>query len=243
MKKSTIITLSVIAAVLILTLVIALAAWLTYYLTVTLPDQKKRDAQMKEYLAFYAEQLVKYEAENKQYDDYEVDIAFVGDSITAGYDVARFYPEYTVTNRGIGGETTYGLIDRLAISVLDLKPKVCVMLIGGNNKDTMFEDYEDILIAFKEQMPETKVVLLSHSPTGRDYADWNKTMTYNNVKVKLLAEKYGCEYVDIYTPLFDIETGEMKAEYTPDGIHHTEAGYKVITAVVKPVVDELLKEN
>lgn len=234
MKKRNIIILIIVLLALLLTVNIA------YYLTVKLPEIKEKEKQLEEYREFYAQQLLNYENENKLYDPFVVDVAFLGDSITAGYDVKSYYPEYLVSNRGIGGETTYGLKDRLDVSVLDLKPKVCVMLIGGNNIDTMFQDYEDILIYFQKKLPETKIVLVSLSPTSDPIAERNKTLAYNNIKIKLLADKYGYEFVDIYTPLFDLETGKMKAEYTPDGAHHTAEGYKVITEAVKPVVDKLL---
>ncbi len=222
-------------------LVLVLTASIVYYFAVKLPELREKEERNRKYQEFYAQTLLNYEAENEMYADFEVDVAFLGDSITAGYDIENYYPEYLVANRGIGGETTHGLNDRLDISVLDLKPKVCVMLIGGNNIDTMFEDYEEMLISFREDIPETKIVLVSLSPTSDPIAERNKTLAYNNVKIKLLAEKYGYEFVDIYTPLFDLETGKMKAAYTPDGAHHTAEGYRVITGAIKPVVDELLK--
>ncbi len=223
-------------------LAVVLTAMAGYYLIVELPKIRQKEAQIREYEEFYAQQLDEYAQENLKYGDYEVDVAFIGDSLTAGYDVNTNYPEYRVTNRAIGGETTYGLRDRLAVSVLDLKPKVCVMLIGGNNPDTMFEDYEDMLITFHQQMPLTKIVLVSHAPTsGEHWGHRNVTFAYNNVKIKLLADKYNCEYVDIYAPMLDMATGEMKAEYTVDGAHFTTAGYAVYTAQLKPVLDALLK--
>ncbi len=236
MKKRNIVILTVLLLFLILT------AGMVYYHIVELPKIKEKEEQLRKYNEFYAQTVQGYSDENEKYGDFEVDIAFLGDSITAGYDVKNYYSEYLVANRGIGGETTHGLNNRLDVSVLDLKPKVCVMLIGGNNIDTMFEDYEDILITFKEKIPETQIVLVSLSPTGDPIAERNKTLAYNNVKIELLAEKYGYEFVDIYTPLFDLETGQMKAEYTPDGAHHTAAGYRVITEAVKPVVDKLLRK-
>ncbi len=234
MKKRIILLVAVLLA-------LCVAAGAVYFFAVKLPEIREEEARTREYNEFYAQMLTQYENENRMYGDFEVDVAFLGDSITAGYDIEHYYSEYLVTNRGIGGETTYGLQSRLEVSVFDLQPKVCVMLIGGNNIDTMFEDYEQILISFQERLPETKIVLVSLSPTSGSIADRNKTLAYNNVKIKLLAEKYGYEFVDIYTPLFDLETGEMKAEYTPDGAHHTSQGYQVITDAIKPVVDELLK--
>ncbi len=224
-------------------LIIISIVFISYYFIVKLPKIKEKEELEKKYKELYLAELIKYDNENKLYKEYEVDIAFLGDSLTAGYDVKNYYPEYLVTNRGIGGETTYGLVDRLAVSVLELKPKVCVLLIGGNNPNTMFEDYEDILITFKEQMPETKIVIISHAPTSGEY--WgtkNELFAYNNVKIKLLAEKYGYEYVDIYSPMLDLETGKMNEKYTVDGAHFTSEGYIVVTNTIKPVIDKIFEE-
>ncbi len=237
MKKRRIIICIVVVFILLVSTV-----GIVYGLTVKLPEIKEKEAQLKEYNAFYARMLEEYAAENERYEDLEVDVAFVGDSLTAGYDVKRYYPEYLVTNRGIGGDTTYRLKERLAVSVLDLKPKVCVLLIGGNNPDTMFEDYEDILIAFRENMPETEIVLVSHAPTcGPHWGSKNKLFAYNNVRIKLLAEKYGHTFVDIYAPMLDLATGQMNEKYTVDGAHFTAEGYEVYTARLKPVLDRLLQ--
>ena len=74
-----------------------------------------------------------YIEENATYEDYEVDIAFIGDSLTDGYDVKAYYPDFLVSNRGIGGDTTFDLEGRIQVSLYDLKPKVVVMLIGNSN--------------------------------------------------------------------------------------------------------------
>ncbi len=218
-----------------------LTSGIVYHITVELPRKREQEEWAKTYNELYAERLDRYAEENRLYKEYEVDVAFLGDSITEGYDIESYYSEYKVLNRGIGGDTTHGLLSRLDVSVLDVKPKVCVMLIGANNIDTMFEDYEEIVLTVKEKLPETKIVIVSLSPTSDPIAERNPTIAYNNVKLKLLAEKHGCEFADIHTPLFDLESGKLKAEYTPDGIHHTAEGYRVITEVVKPIVDELLK--
>ncbi len=220
----------------------SVTAGVIYYFSVALPEVKEKEALQKEYDEFYAQCLEQYAEENKRYEPLAVDVVFVGDSLTAGYDVKSHYPEFLVLNRAIGGETTYGLKARLAVSVLDVQPKVCVMLIGGNNPDTMFEDYEDILITFREKMPQTKTVLVSHAPTsGEHWGKRNQQFAYNNVKIKLLAEKYGCTYVDLYGPMLDLETGKMNAAYTVDGAHFSPQGYGVYTAQLKPVLEELLK--
>ena len=200
-------------------------------------EEKERQQLVKEY---YENKLKIYREENELYDDYEVDVAFLGDSLTDGYDLKNYYPEYVVSNRGIGGETTHGLEERLKVSVYDLKPKVVVMLIGGNNFNTMFENYEDILIGLKENLPDTKVVLLSLTAMGQDWAHKNEIACFNNIKIKLLAGKYGYTFVDLFTPLFDVKTNEVYSDYTVDGAHFTSLGYEVVTSIVKPVLEDIL---
>ena len=205
---------------------------------------KSEEDEWAEMVAEYrANKMAIYESENAQYADYEVDIAFLGDSLTDGYDVAAYYPQYTVSNRGIGGDTTFDLEGRLKTSVYDLKPKVAVILIGANNFDTMMENYENILQGFVENLPNTKIILLSLTSMGGEH--WgknNQIAAYNNVKIKLLAEKYSFEYVDLYSPLLNPEDGEIYDEYTTDGGHLTAQGYEVLTREITPAIERQLAE-
>lgn len=207
-------------------------------------SQRQQQEELNQMVQQYRQsKLAAFAAENEALADRQVDVAFIGDSLTEGYPLARFYPQYTVTNRGIGGDTTHTLYERLEVSVVALKPKVVVLLIGGNNLDTMFADYEDILRVLSQQLPETKVVVLSLTAMSGDWGHKNQLAAYNNVKIRLLAEKYGYPYVDLFTPLFDLETGQLKAEYTTDGAHLTEAGYGVLTQAITPVLDQLLAQT
>ena len=232
-KKNVIIMISIASFILLTTVI-------TYIFAVVLPKKREEEQLLEAFREYYDAKLVAYESENANYDDYEVDVAFLGDSLTDGYDLGKYYPQYLTLNRGIGGDTTFGLEDRLKVSVYDLKPKVAVILIGANNFDTMFENYENILIGMKENLPQTKVVLLSLTSMSGEWGKNNQKAAYNNVKIKLFAEKYGYEFVDLYAPLFNIETGEICEEYTTDGGHLTAAGYDVFTNAVTPALKKLL---
>lgn len=212
---------------------------LLFILTFTLFSCNKQDKELEQKVKEYREAKISmYIEENNKYEDYEVDVAFLGDSLTDGYDVANYFPDYVVSNRGIGGDTTFNLEERLQVSVYDLKPKVVVMLIGANNFSTMFDNYENILKGFKENLPNTKVILLSLTSMGGDWGKNNQLAAYNNVKIKMLASKYNFEFVDIYSPLLNLETGEIYTEYTTDGGHLTKLGYDVITNTIYPVIEE-----
>ncbi len=223
-------------------LALIIAALLVLFLHV-LPE-RERAREEREFFEFlqqyYKDKSASFAEENKTLG--EVDVAFIGDSLTDGYDLKKYYPDMTVINRGIGGDTTHGVLARLDTSVIEPAPRVVVMMIGTNNLGDMFTDYEDILAELKSELPDTHVVLLSIPPASGDYKERNCQIAINNVKIKGLAEKYGYAYVDVFTPLFDFERDELRAEYTTDGIHFTPLGYEVITAEVKPVLENLLPE-
>ncbi len=232
-KRTKIVIISVSAA-----LALAAIGALVYYFAVALPEKEQSDEWQATFQAYYDAKVAGYAEENGQYEDYEVDVAFIGDSLTDGYDVKAAYPQYTVVNRGISGDTTFGLEKRLQVSLYDLKPKVVVMLIGANNMDTMFENYEDILIGLRDNLPNTEVVLVSLTSMSMEWGKKNQLAAYNNVKIKLLAEKYDYEYVDLYSALLDLEKGEIRAEYTTDGGHQTAEGYAVFTKTITPVLEK-----
>lgn len=212
-----------------------------YFFGFYLPEKREREENERLIKEYYENKLVTYAEENALYGEYEVDVAFLGDSLTDGYDLNTYYPQYKTANRGIGGDTTHGLESRLEVSLYDLKPKIAVILIGGNNLDTMFENYERMICSIREKLPETKIILCSLTAMGRNFAQKNEIACYNNVIIKKLADKYECEFVDLYTPLFDISTQEIYADYTSDGVHFTNEGYRVFTDTLTPVIEKLMK--
>ncbi len=224
-------------------LLAVIAAILIYLLAFYLPDKREREERERLVREYYEAKLSLYREENERYADYEVDVAFLGDSLTDGYDLAAYYPQYVTANRGIGGETSHGLEERMQISLYDLGPKVAVILIGGNNLDTMMENYERMLVDVKETLQDTEVILVSLTAMGGDYAKKNPLVAYNNVIIRKLADKHGFAFVDVYTPLLDLATGEIAAAYTSDGVHLTKRGYEVLTAAITPAIDAALGKD
>ena len=222
---------------------LVLLALAIVYFAIVLPKEREEEELKAAVRAYYDAKLEQYERENVEYEDFEVDVAFIGDSLTDGYDLATYYPQYVTANRGIGGDTTFGVEERLQVSLFDLKPKVVVMLIGANNMDTMLQNYESILQSLKENLPESKIVLCSLTAMGGEH--WgrkNQLAAYNNVSIKLLAQKYGYTYVDLYSALYDVSIGEVYEGYTVDGGHFTHEGYTVVTAQITPVLEKLLEK-
>ena len=230
------------AFVIFLVLTIILSS--TIYIYLRDQAEKKQIAELQQMLQdYYNEKVATFVRENESITPGEVDVVFLGDSLTDGCDLSLYYSEYTTLNRGIGGDTTFGLEKRLEVSVYDVQPKVVVMLIGANNLDTMFDNYEDILISMKSNLPESKVILVSLTSMGGTWGRNNNLAAFNNVKIRALAEKYGFDFVDVFTPLLNMDTNEIYEEYTTDGGHLTHEGYLVMTSEIRGCIDKVMAEK
>lgn len=183
-----------------------------------------------------------YLEENNKYAKGEVEVVFLGDSLTDGCDISKYYSNFLALNRGIGGDRTYDVLGRLDYSVYALEPQVVVLLIGGNNLDSMFDDYEDILQGFKSNIPNTKVVLISLTPLGEKYQTKNNLVKENNKKIETYAIKFGYEYVNVFDDLYSEEIDAIYPEYTIDGAHLTDAGYQILTGKIKEKLNSILNK-
>lgn len=229
-KKSAIICSILLVAILLTTIIVSTV------------NCKKDDGGF-DFEAYYNEKVEKFCEDNKKYVDTKVDVAFIGDSLTEYYDLNKYYPDYVAVNRGIGGDKTFGLEDRLKVSAYDVAPKVVVMLIGTNNLYTMFDNYERIVKSIVETLPSSDLVILSLAPMGGEFGQKNNAkIVENNIEIKRIANLYGCRYIDIHNLLLDPETNEIYENYTVEGVHFTEEGYAVLTSAITPVLQEILQK-
>ena len=201
-------------------------------------EQEKNEMNKKAFEIYYNGKVNLFKEENKHLSN--VDVSFIGDSLTDGYDVETYYPDYKVVNRGIGGDTTFGVEKRLDSSAYDVHPKVVNLLIGANNFDTMLENYESIVNNIQTHLPETKIILCSLTSMTGNWGKNNEKARNNNVKIKEIADSHGCSYADLYNALLDPSTNELKEEYSVDGGHLTAAGYTVVTSVITPILKTLI---
>ncbi len=177
-------------------------------------------------------------------------IVLLGDSMTERFPMDRVSDWGDLCNRGIGGDKIggwkyYGVIDRLDLSVCDLKPKVVVMNIGVNDivfantpMENMKENYQRVVSGMKECRPDTTVVLLSILPVRTTNKEFNPRILEFNQYVEGLAKRNGCLYVDLHSLYLD-ENNELREELASDTIHLTEDGYTPWIDKVGAVIESL----
>ena len=132
-------------------------------------------------------------------------ILFLGDSITDFFNWYELFYDYSkssgqaVYNRGISGDTTDRLIERLQDNVLTIKPKNIVLLIGTNDigrglpLSESLKNVEQIIKSSKDSCPDVNFILEAVYPVieGRAGKRKNSDILESNRKYKVLAEKYG----------------------------------------------------
>ena len=180
-------------------------------------------------------------------------IVFMGDSITEEW--GNLYPEFfsgkNYINRGIGGQTTPQMLIRFKPDAIDLKPDAIVILAGtndiaGNTGPSTVRMITDNIFSMAELAIayDIIVVLASILPVYQyswadDVIDPPSMIDSVNSKIKEYVENQGLIYLDYYSSMVDDQKG-LKLDYTGDGVHPNEAGYKVMSAIADDIILQAL---
>ena len=197
--------------------------------------------------SYYDKKVAAFAVENSNYSKGQ--IIFVGDSITDLCPLDNYYqdlPKKTY-NRGIGGDTTDGLYRRLKVSLYDIEPSEIVLMIGINDLnlgkpiDEIVQNYENILSDIKVHLPNTKLIAMSIIPMNEEMVYFpdidaqNQKVITANSRIKPLVEEKEYTYLDLFSSV-KTENNRLIKEYSEDGIHLNDAGFKVWAGLVKPLL-------
>ena len=195
--------------------------------------------------------LNKYKTENEQILaplSGEKRIVFFGDSITEGWKTINpdFFIGKSYINRGINGQTTSQMLLRFRPDVIELKPKIVVILAGGNDiagntgpitPETILGNLISMCELAKANNIE--VVLCSILPAndfpwkrGMEPADKIEAL---NAMILNYAKANDIVFVDYYSAMVDERKG-LKAIYSEDGVHPNKEGYLVMESIVEKII-------
>jgi lysophospholipase L1-like esterase len=170
-------------------------------------------------------------------------VVFLGDSITQGWgdDFRHAFEGMKAANRGISGDTTRGMLVRLADDVIALDPRGVVMLMGTNDLDegaspaTIAGNVTLILSELKSHDPEMPIVLCAVFPSSAQRSrPAEKIRELNRLLAEIARENPQVTFVDTWT-LFANESGDAKLAEFPDLLHPNEIGYRKWAAAVRPI--------
>jgi lysophospholipase L1-like esterase len=167
------------------------------------------------------------------------EIVFLGDSITDGCEWGELTGNPKCINRGISGDTSWGLMIRLS-EVTERKPAKLFLMIGTNDlaRGKPVADVRDkiaeVLDSIRLRTPGTIVYLQSILPTIETLAPLyiNDRINSLNTELKTLAAAKGVAWIDLATSFKD-GSGKLKTELTDDGLHLNGQGYVLWHSLIR----------
>lgn len=168
-------------------------------------------------------------------------------TILAGDSLSLWFPPELLPegknwlNQGISGETSNGLLKRLKIFDRT-QPEVIFVMIGINDlirgmSDRVILDNQRQIISYLQKThPTAQIVVQSILPHGAEEATWqgrekllavaNSRIRKLNQQLQSISTKKGVKFLDLY-PLFTNKQGNLRREFTTDGLHLSPEGYIV----------------
>ncbi len=194
-----------------------------------------------------------------------IDLVLAGDSIVHFWDEDIYFRgRGVVLNRGIEGDQAHVLVRRFPADVIQLHPRVCVLLIGINNTWAILDGpnctdgfYDEQLICgwvlhlkmcYQQmihmlQAEGTKCVLCSllpmHDPVPT-YLARSRAAARANRMLRELASEEGCAFADFYSAMTGDDGETLRPGLSFDGIHPHHAGYTIMNRILDPILDTLL---
>jgi lysophospholipase L1-like esterase len=183
-------------------------------------------------------------------------VVFFGDSITDLWHLDEYFPGKPYINRGIGGQTTPQMLIRFRQDVIELRPKVVVILAGtndiaGNTGPMRLEDIEANYASMAElaRANNIRVVFSSVLPV-HNYTPQSQNLFAQRSPGKILELNHwlksyvsahpDCLYLDYFTAGVD-EKGYLKKDLAEDGLHPNVAGYKIMAPLADRAIARALE--
>ena len=182
-------------------------------------------------------------------------VVFMENSITEGWVFMRpeFFENRDYINRGIGGQTTPQMLLRFRPDVVDLNPKVVLILAGTNDiaGNTGFTPLETIIGNIKSMAEIANAngieVVISSILPAIEYL-WKpglnpapKIISINK-QLKAYAQQNNFIYLDYFTAMVDDNDGLKVPDYTAadDLVHPNVAGYLVMEKLAEKAIETAL---
>jgi len=181
-----------------------------------------------------------YEQTREQYALFHgrYDVVMFGDSLTERGHWQDLFPDVKIGNRGIGGDDTQGMLDR--VSDVEKTGAKRVFIMAGTNDLSRRVPPEAIaknIISIAKYFSARGInpVIESTILSGKDRIGKNPKINQINKLLRLEAQANGFVYLDINKVI--APSGYLPEDFTIDGTHLTAAGYNSWRWALQPFIN------
>ncbi|MBR6948716.1 MAG: hypothetical protein IKH54_00845 [Bacilli bacterium] len=223
---------------------VILVAVASAYQLKSIKEDKKKEEQVQK--TDTSKEINKDENVKKIVDE---NYLFVGDILTKEYDLKDSYENFPVVNSSNETLTTHELYNDLKKYIYIYNPSKVFIEIGtfdftrDDSTVTIVKYMSSIIKEIKKNRPFAEIYIESIYPINDSDDEiikseevdgrTNAVIENANNSIKEICEENDVTYVDLYSDLYSEEDEGLKLEYTTDGFHLSEEGYKVITTKIK----------
>lgn len=190
--------------------------------------------------------MQRYEAEAKEHPPPEGAVLFAGSATIAGWDLERWFPNFTTIKRGFGGSMIDENTTLAPRGILPHKPAVIVLYAGdndiwlGKSPELTLEHWRQFVRTVREPLPHVQILFISIRPSLARW-DWVDKMRQANALIREDIKKdEHLYYVDIDHAMIGPD-GMPRADFLSDDLLHlSESGFELWTEIVTPVIKAAL---
>lgn len=175
-------------------------------------------------------------------------IVMLGNSLTHGCEWHEIFNNPKVLNRGIIGDVVPGITERID-AVVEGKPAKIFLLSGANDvshdlsADSIAANYAVLIDIIRQRTPDTKLYVQSTLPINNSFnryknlAGKEQVIRDLNKHLAAMADEKGYTWIDL-TDIFADENGNLRADWSNDGLHILAPGYKAWAECIRPYINE-----
>ncbi|HPN37979.1 MAG TPA: GDSL-type esterase/lipase family protein [Melioribacteraceae bacterium] len=163
---------------------------------------------------------------------------FLGDSITEGFNVKIFLPDYNIDNKGVSGDSTIETLHQINNIDFSIGYNKIFLCIGTNDlarKRSINEiatNISKIITLIHEKSPQSKIFVHSIFPTRENSPRPIENIIRLNVTILSLSYTFNFTFINSFSEFTDGDT-LLKEEYTEDGLHLTNLAYSKWAEIIK----------
>ena len=184
--------------------------------------------------------VVAFEEHDRKAPPAKGGIVFVGASSIVRWNVAEFFPDLPVINRGFGGSEMADTAHYAARTVLPYAPRMVVLYPGENDiargvtPETVAAGFERFVATVRAGVPDTRILVIGLKPTPARWK-FNDQMLDTNRRLREIASRHdGITYISVEKAMLGPDKRPRPDLFIEDGQHMTRTGYEIWTDIVRP---------
>jgi lysophospholipase L1-like esterase len=171
-------------------------------------------------------------------------VVFVGSSSIRLWDLAKYFPDVPVINRGFGGSQMIDSVNHVDVLVIRHKPRIVIVYAGDNDlaagktPQQVSDDFKGFVARVRSALPATRIAYIGIKPSIQRWAIVDKVRQANALIRAYCGTDNRLGFVDVDGPMLGWGDKPRKDLFIEDGLHLSPKGYALWTMLVRPFLED-----